>query len=148
MKKLIIVFNLLISILCVGCTSTAFDRPSIEELGYQTWNIGSEVPEDLKGHKKVLVSAICNVYSWSEWIGWDGGYYLSGQTQTEILCTIYNDRFTRLQVWNTKTNAARSSSYDWYSGRTVTTTTIGNSYKELDDLIGPMSYQYIIEVYE
>ena len=126
----------------MGCTSTYIR--GIEEIdGYKCYRIGYEVPEELKDYQKVLVYGTCISYL---------GLIPIGYKDTYILCTIYNNRFTRLQVWHTRQEnySATSTYYDdryGYGDKTYTNIN-GPSYETLDDLVGPMTYKYIVAVYK
>ncbi len=117
-----------------GCTSTYIR--GIEEIdGYKCYRIGYEVPEELKDYQKVLVYGTCISYL---------GLIPIGYKDTYILCTIYNNRFTRLQVWNIRQD--KITYYDRYYSEIGSAK--GSSYETLDDLVGPMTYKYIVEVYK
>lgn len=122
-----------VSFMC-GCTSTYIR--GIEEIdGYKCYRIGYEVPEELKDYQKVLVYGTCISYL---------GLIPIGYKDTYILCTIYNNRFTRLQVWNIRQD--KTTYYDRYYSEIGSAK--GPSYETLDDLVGPMTYKYIVEVYK
>lgn len=119
----------------MGCTSTYIR--GIEEIdGHECYRVGSEVPEELKDYQKVLVCATCISYL---------GLIPIGYKDTYVLCTIFNNRFTRLQAWYIRQD--KTTYYD-SNGWEITGSAKGPSYESLEDLKGPMAYKYIIEVYK
>lgn len=119
-KTLFVTILLFVSILFTGC-ATLPDDGSVT-----LYRVGSQVPEELSGCKYAEINAECNLY----WLG-----LVACRTKfTKIYCKIYNDVFTEVKVYNTR------SEYN------MNTDSI-HTYQIFDNLIGPFKINYIIYAY-
>lgn len=133
MKKwpIFVALLLFVSILFTGCASLP------EDGSVTLYRVGSKVPEELSGCKYAEINAECNLYLL--------GLVATNTKCTKLYCKIYNDTFTEVKVYNTR------STYDSYTGNVGDTdfTIHSNTYtyQTFDNLIGPFKINYIITAY-